>query len=567
MKSNNSTWIIIRRMRIPFLVIIVTFAVSILGLTIIPGVDDQGNPYRMNFLDAIYFVSYMASTIGFGEAPYTFTYPQRLWVLVCIYFTVIGWFYGIGTIVALIQDKKLAVELATNRFRKKIKSLNEPFIIILGYNNITKNIIDKLTEESIRVVVVDKNEEKIGTLELENFIPEVPGLAADVTNPDTLKLAGIHKKNCQAVVSLFDDDVKNTKIALMCRLLNKHINLVIKSTTESQTEHLKNLGIHYIEDPFKFIANRFYLALTSPDLWLLEMWIFGHILKLREREKIPRGLYILCGYGRMGHAIGGALERAGIPYNYIDLKSANYKRKKQSAIFGDAEDYRMLLDAGIKEAEGIIAATKDDLINLTILSTAKKLNEKIYTIARENSIDDLSIFKTARVNRIYILEKILSEFAYTYIARPLAYRFVRILHTKEESWGRKLVERMHDELGDNPLHFEVTIDERGAYALFHELEAGKRVTLSTLKRSRADCTQKLQLIFLLAIRGDETILLPDEEMEVERGMRLLITATDDAKRDFEYVVNNYYELYYVMTGKEKSYGIWEWLQNRKERES
>ena len=265
MKSNNSAWIIIRRMRIPFLVIIVTFAISILGLTIIPGVDDQGNPYRMNFLDAIYFVSYMASTIGFGEAPYTFTYPQRLWVLVCIYFTVIGWFYGIGTIVALIQDKKLAVELATNRFRKKIKSLNEPFIIILGYNNITKNIIDKLTEESIRVVVVDKNEEKIGTLELENFIPEVPGLAADVTSPDTLKLAGIHEKNCQAVVSLFDDDIKNTKIALMCRLLNKHINLVIKSTTESQTEHLKNLGIHYIEDPFKFIANRFYLALTSPE--------------------------------------------------------------------------------------------------------------------------------------------------------------------------------------------------------------------------------------------------------------------------------------------------------------
>jgi len=129
------------------------------------------------------------------------------------------------------------------------------------------------------------------------------------------------------------------------------------------------------------------------------------------------------------------------------------------------------------------------------------------------------------------------------------------------------VERMHDELGDNPLHFEVTIDERGAYALYHELEAGKRVTLSTLKRSRADYTQKLQLIFLLAMRGDETILLPDEEMEVERGMKLLITATEDAKRDFEYIVNNYYELYYVMTGKEKSYGIWEWLQNRKERES
>ena len=47
----------------------------------------------------------------------------------------------------------------------------------------------------MRVVVVDKNEEKIEELELENFIPEVPALAADASNPDVLKMAGIHKKS------------------------------------------------------------------------------------------------------------------------------------------------------------------------------------------------------------------------------------------------------------------------------------------------------------------------------------------------------------------------------------
>ena len=74
MESNNTTiWLIIRRMRIPFLVIIITFSISILGLTLIPGVDDNGHPYKMTFFDAFYFVSYMASTIGFGEAPYTFS--------------------------------------------------------------------------------------------------------------------------------------------------------------------------------------------------------------------------------------------------------------------------------------------------------------------------------------------------------------------------------------------------------------------------------------------------------------------------------------------------------------
>ncbi len=550
MESNNTIWLIIRRMRVPFLVIIITFSISILGMVLIPGVDDQGHPYRLSFFDAFYFVSYMASTIGFGEAPYTFTYPQRLWVSFCIYLTVIGWFYGIGSLVALIQDKRLSREIDIARFRSKIKELEEPFTIILGYNNITHQIIDRLNQEGIRVVVVDKSEEKIDALDLENFIPEVPALTADVTNPETIKLAGIHKKNCQAVVSLFEDDVKNTKIALLCKLLNKNVKLVIKSTTKTQTEHLKNLGVRYIEDPFKFISNRFYLALTSESLWLLEMWIFGHILKVRNREKMPKGKYIICGYGRMGHALEDALKKAKIEYSYIDIKSVEYKREKESAVFGDAEDYQMLIDAGIKKASAIIAATKDDLINLTILATAKKLNKDIYTIGRENTLDDISIFRSARINRVYILEQILAEFTYLFIARPLAYRFVRLLHQKDEKWGKALVKRMKSKLGENPIHFEIEITEDTAYALYHKLKDGKEITLGELKRSREDWTKKLDLIFLFCKFGkDDYIILPEDDVKIKIGTRLLIAATEESKIDFEYIINNYYELRYVLTGK------------------
>ncbi len=550
MESNNTIWLIIRRMRAPFLVIIITFSISILGMVLIPGVDDQGHPYKLSFFDAFYFVSYMASTIGFGEAPYTFTYQQRLWVSFCIYLTVIGWFYGIGSLVALIQDKRLSREMDIARFRGKIKDLDEPFSIILGYNNITHEIIDRLNKEGIRVVVVDKCEEKIDALDLENFIPEVPALMADATNPETIKLAGIHKKNCQAVVSLFEDDIKNTKIALLCKLLNKNVKLVIKSTTKTQTEHLKNLGVRYIEDPFKFISDRFYLALTAESLWLLEMWIFGHILKIRKREKMPDGKYIICGYGRMGHALEDALKKAKLEYSSIDIKSVDYKEQKSSAVFGDAEDYKILEEAGIKEASAIIAATKDDLINLTILATAKKINKKIYTIGRENTLDDISIFRSARINRVYILEQVLSEFTYLFIARPLAYRFVRLLHNKNEEWGRRLIDKMKSVVGANPIHFELKITEESAFALYRELESGKKITLGIVRRSRENWKENLNLIFLFCKFGkDNYIVLPDDDVELKVGTRLLVASTAESKTDFEYIINNYYELEYVMTGK------------------
>ena len=59
----------------------------------------------MGFFDAFYVMSYTATTIGFGEIPYPFTYNQRMWVTISIYLTVIGWAYAIGSLLALLQDR------------------------------------------------------------------------------------------------------------------------------------------------------------------------------------------------------------------------------------------------------------------------------------------------------------------------------------------------------------------------------------------------------------------------------------------------------------------------------
>ena len=69
---------ILRRMRVPLVVLIVAYSIATVGFTLIPGVDDQGNPWRMSFFEAFYVVSYTGSTIGFGEVPYDFSAGQRM---------------------------------------------------------------------------------------------------------------------------------------------------------------------------------------------------------------------------------------------------------------------------------------------------------------------------------------------------------------------------------------------------------------------------------------------------------------------------------------------------------
>ena len=535
-------------------VLIVTFSISILGMVLIPGVDDQGRPYHLSFFDAFYFVSYMATTIGFGESPYQFTYPQKLWVGFTIYLTVIGWLYAIGSIITLVQDKVLAAQIALAQFQRKIRKMDEPFIIFVGYNSMTKAIIDRLTSEGIRSVIIEKNEEKIKLLALENYSIEVPALVGDIRDPNVFRTAGIHKHNCKAVVSLFNDDVMNLHVALSAKLMNRHVTVIVEATEEEYAQNLKTIGADIVENPFKIIAKRIYLSLKSPSLLMLEQWVYGDPLVLRRKDRLPKeGKYIVCGYGRMGTALEVGLKRAGIDYIFIEAspKKAAKAKRGEKVMVGDADDKKILLKADVQEAACIIAATKDDLLNLSIIMAAKRINPDIYTVARENRINDAVVFKAAKIDRVITIETLMVKKTYNTLARPLADRFIRLINYRGEEWGRRVVEQMKQNIGNNPDTFETVIDESHAFALVrHMRESGEEVPYDVLCRRRDDRSKRNPLLILYVKRGEEEILLPEPDLPIKIGDRILMAGERDSFEDVEYIMENINELCYVLTGEE-----------------
>ena len=48
------------------ILLIVVYAVAVFGFTLVPGIDAAGQPWRMGFLHAFYFVSFLGTTIGLG---------------------------------------------------------------------------------------------------------------------------------------------------------------------------------------------------------------------------------------------------------------------------------------------------------------------------------------------------------------------------------------------------------------------------------------------------------------------------------------------------------------------
>ena len=153
--TSSTVFLILRRMRAPLIVLITIFAVSVLGLTLIPGRDDAGQPARMGFFDAFYFMSYTATTIGYGEIPHPFTDAQRLWVMATIYLTVVGWAYAIGSLLTLLQDRAFRQALGLQRFTRTVSRLREPFLLIVGYGQTGQLLGRSLDAIGRRFVVLD----------------------------------------------------------------------------------------------------------------------------------------------------------------------------------------------------------------------------------------------------------------------------------------------------------------------------------------------------------------------------------------------------------------------------
>lgn len=552
---NSSLFIILQKMRKPFLVIIVTYTISIIGFLFIGGKDSSGNYYQMTLFDAFYFVSYTATTIGFGEIPYAFTYPQRIWVTISTFLTVLGWFYSIGTLVSLLQDKLFLQELERARFLKQVKNLNEKFIIILGYNQITRKIIIKAIEQGIRAVVIEKDSLKIEKLILENFTPTVPVLFSESFTVRVLESAGLKKRNCKAIVSLFDDDAINLKITLIAKTLNKSVKVAVKSTTINQTENLRDLDAQIIVNPFSIISSEIKMALTAPNLFKLEKWLYKIDNLNANLPTFPKGLYVICGYGRMGAKIFEKLDKNNVEVKFIEINKERNKQlskdERNYVIFGDADDRELLEDIGIKNAVVIIAATNDDTTNLSILATARKLNPDIITMARENDLADDFLFRSAKVNHIFTPSKILVNKITNALMNPLCDEFLKLIIKENNEWATKLVIRLIKEIDENPLVMAIEINLENTPEIYKHLGEKNVLNLKILSTSLHNNSQSNNIVPLLLQRENDIMLLPSWEIEIKIGDKILLACDEHARNDIEYICQNTYEFYYALTGKEK----------------
>lgn len=544
-------FISIRRLRAPLVLLIVVFSISTAGLAIIPGADANGLPWRPSLFEALYFVTYTATTIGFGELPFTFTNLQRLWVTAIIYLSVIGWAYLLGNILALVQDKGFQAAVVAARFRRTVRVLSEPFYLVCGLGETGITVARALDAMGRRFVAVDSDERRILELDLGDFATDPPGIAADVSSPETLMLAGLGKRECRGVLALTPSDGANLAVAVTTRLLHPGLRVICRAESSTAMDAMATCGVVEIINPFREFSERLATAMRAPDTHRLVTWLTGPPgAKLPPRLPPPPGRWIVCGYGRFGAAVTETIESSGFAVTVVDPDEP--PADGLDLVRGLGSDEASLKAAGIAEAEGIVAGTDDDIANLAMAMAARKFNPGIFVIARQNLARNRALFAAFGAEMTMVPSQIVANECIALLGARHLSSFLALAHGRDDAWAAQTMDRLSAVVGqDAPVVWGLTVRESDTPGLVDAFRRAGGVRLDDLLRDPADRTRRIDALPLLLVREGERRLLPDGATDLRPGDELLYAGRTRARRAMEETVLNANAAEYVLTGRDR----------------
>jgi voltage-gated potassium channel len=555
---NDIVWLTMRRMRTPLILLILVYSLSVFGMVLIPGQDDAGNAVHVGFLDAMYFVAIMATTVGFGEVPVAFTHAQRLYSFIILFPNVIAWLYSIGTIISLLVDPQFRAVLERSRFARSVRRIRGPYYIVCGFGHTGRMIVKGLLRRGIGASILEREQSIIHSMALDDNLAHLPALAGDVTDRYLLDMAGLsHEiKNCIGVIAITNDDHANLTIAIACKLLRPELPVLARSETRHVVANMASFGTDHTVDPYTIFAERFYLALKSPTKYLVQDWLISVPgTKLRTKMRPPDGRWILASIGRFGSRMAIKLDEAGVHYTVIDVHPERLTDRPGS-VLGRGTEATTLVQAGIQDAVGIIAGTGDDVDNLSIIMTALELNPRLFVVARqENPLND-ELFDASRADLVARRSLIVARRILALATTPLLAVFNDHLIHQDDAFAEAVEQKLDAVLeGYSPSLWTVKLARTHAVSIRAAAAENCDIRLGhLLQNARTPETETLPCVCLMMERDSLRTFLPGPDEKLMEGDRLLFAGRGVARREMLFALNEPTALVSLATGRPQPRG-------------
>lgn len=527
--ATDAVFLVLRRMRMPLVVVVSVFAVMTFGLSVMPGTEE--NPDPLTVFDAFYVISYTGLTIGYGEVPHEFSYMQRVWVTLTIYASVIAWSYSIASLLALAQEVTFRRSIQLQRFSRKVRGMREPFVLVVGYGQAGEAVCRALDDQGRAFVVLDNDPERVQRLALDGYSTDVPGFAASGRDPRMLGLAGLGHDQCEAVLALTSSDETNLSVVMNVNLLRPELMVIARSSEREQAQQMHDFAADVVINPFDRYGAYLVMALRRPAGFRLASWLMsprGTELP-HKLEHLTDGHWVVCADGTFGFEVTRDLESAGL-----------------DVVLVDPADGR----PDVTDAVGFIAGAESDIVNMAMAAHARIENDDLFIAIRQNSAVNAAPLRAFDADSVFVPTELLAREAVARITSPNYWSFIdHVLHEDDE-WDAQVMDAIVAAVGDEaPVSIRLDLDQTHAPAALRWMRT-REMTVGDLLRDPDDRETLLAAYPAVLVREGRRIFTPEREMALEPGDVLLLLGRDQDLQVAQETLFHDSMVEYVVTGQE-----------------
>jgi CPA2 family monovalent cation:H+ antiporter-2 len=130
-------------------------------------------------------------------------------------------------------------------------------------------------------------------------------------------------------------------------------------------------------------------------------------LPMTTEAKYLAGHIVLVGWGRVGKQIGSDLAAEGVPYVVVESNREFVESHRQgggAAVWGDATDALVLVQAHIREARALVIATPETVQVRTMVETARTLNPSVEVIVRSHNAEEADLLERDGAGKVFVGE-------------------------------------------------------------------------------------------------------------------------------------------------------------------
>jgi len=538
--TSEVIFLIMRRMRIPLIVVITTFSFCTAGMMLMPGVDPDGNPHRLNIFDAFYQMTITLTTVGFTEAPYPFSYPQRMWMTLSIFLLVISWAYAIAVFFALVQGTAFQSAVAAQQFRRQVRRLVEPFVIVAGYGDAGRIVGADLDEHYRRFVVIDTREDHVQSVKSDEQLSfDVPAVQGDCSTPAVLGMAGLAHRDCEGVLALTNDDDANLSVVMTASLLRPDLPVLGRCAQKSTRTRMEHFAPGSAINPDDRFGDYLALSMDRPVTHQLLRWLMDN-----DQEELPpvqsdlaARRWVVCADGEFGEAVVADLTAIGVTVDLVDQAGA---------------------EPDLSGTVGFVAGTGNDTINIAMAEHARHINPEVYLVVRQQTNAKRVLLDTLRIDSIYVATEVVAREVLARIVTPVFWSFVEHAQTRADLWATQVRDHLQERCGRRtPERDVITLSAEQAPAIADWLRRGQTLTLQSLMRRPDDRESMLPLAALVLIRDGEPRFMPAEDTPLALEDQVLLIGKPAGLSQVREICHYPTTVEYLATGRDVPL-TWAW---------